>query len=155
MLVAALAMLALFSGCYGNNPNVAVTIGDRTITEAELSVYTDAINVVLKEAGASNQFAREDMIGRGIIGVLALQGAASQPALGKLVGDAQLAEFSQQPDFISLAQQTAFQPFFKEFLAALIVINAVNSNGDTEVLFALQTVALEIPVKLNPRYGDW
>jgi hypothetical protein len=154
ILVVALVMLALCAGCYGNNPNTVVTIGDKTITEAELSVYTDAINTALKEAGNPNQVARESAISNGIIGALALQGAASQPALSALVSDSQLVELSQQPIFASLAQQTAFQPFMKEFLAAQLIIGAVQ-YGNTEAQVALLTVAMEIPVKLNPRYGEW
>jgi hypothetical protein len=152
-MVAVVAMLAFFTGCYGNDPNVAVVVGDKTITEADLVVYTDAINIALEEAQNTTKFSKESTLSNGIIGALTLQ-APDQSALRALVSQTALDEFARQPVFVALAAQPKLEPIMSELLASQLVISVVQ-YGDQEALAALQAAAAEVPVKLNPRYGTW
>ncbi|MCL1838834.1 MAG: hypothetical protein FWG47_05915 [Propionibacteriaceae bacterium] len=148
-LTATITAVLLLSGCLGNNPSVAATVGTSPyISETQLTTMANA----LAEFTGERNFSRSQTLYLLLIGKIASD-ASGNPTIGTYVNTAAIAQLKAAPDLAALVSNPKAELFLDDLLASQLLMEAANS--DAAVVPAMQAASMEQEVIVHPRYGSW
>jgi|CXWJ01.1.fsa_nt_gi hypothetical protein len=138
-LIALLAGMLVLSGCSGQNPSHAATVGGVVIPVSEVDALTPVVKPYLPSPTPAS------VAGLLVLSRLGVQVAANA---GLTFSDDERAAASAAVLPEGLAADPAAAGFVADFLTTALASQALGQEGFAEA-------AASIPVEVNPRFGEW